>query len=76
MTTLNELNVNDSAKIIKFKPNNSAYRNQLLAIGLTPGTTFKVIRKAPLGDPITISIRGSIISLRKKEAEILELEKL
>ena len=44
------------------------YRKKLLAMGLTPGTAFEVLRVAPLGDPLEISIRGYSISLRRAEA--------
>lgn len=76
MTTLSNLAVNDKVKIVGFKQDNPAYRKKLLAMGLTKGAEFTVTRKAPLGDPIEISIRGSALILRKKEAEILEVEKI
>ena len=45
-----------------------------MAMGLTPGAVFELRRKAPLGDPIEISIRNFTLTLRKAEAAILELE--
>jgi ferrous iron transport protein A len=45
-------------------------------MGLTKGTKFTVIRKAPLGDPVQIRLRGYNLSLRKKEVEMLEVEVL
>lgn len=50
------------------------YRRKLLAIGLLPGTKFQVIRVAPLGDPIELRVRGSLISLRKDEANSIEVQ--
>jgi len=44
------------------------YRARLLEMGLTTGTTVKVIRFAPLGDPMEIEVRGYRLSLRKREA--------
>lgn len=44
------------------------YRRKLLSMGATPGTRFKVLRVAPLGDPIEIKLRGFHLSLRKSEA--------
>ena len=41
--------------------------------GATPGTTFEIVRIAPLGDPIEIRVRGSFISVRKDEAAIMEV---
>ena len=43
-------------------------RQRLLEMGLTVGTTFEVVRFAPLGDPIEIKVRGYHLSLRKHEA--------
>lgn len=67
----------DEACILGFLANSKhAYRTKLLAMGLTPGTPFKVSRIAPLGDPIEILIRGYALSLRKKEAAILRIERV
>ena len=49
------------------------YRRRLLMLGATPGTSFEVVRIAPLGDPIEIRVRGSFISVRKDEAAIMEV---
>ncbi len=46
---------------------NLAYRQKLLSLGLLPGSSFRVIRIAPLGDPIQIETRGSQLALRKKD---------
>ena len=56
------------------KTSDTAYRHKLLAMGFIPGACFKVLRVAPLGDPVQIEIRGFLISLRKNEAACLELE--
>ena len=50
------------------------YRRRLLMLGVTPGSTVEIIRVAPLGDPIEIRIRGCLITVRKDEAEILDIE--
>jgi DtxR family Mn-dependent transcriptional regulator len=47
---------------------------RLLEMGLTPGTPFEVVRHAPLGDPVEIKVRGYLLSLRKSEAEHIEVE--
>ena len=46
---------------------------RVLSLGLVKGTEVKVINIAPFGDPITIEVRGSQISLRKNEASIIKL---
>lgn len=73
---LKMLAVGDQGKIIGFDKAGKAYRKKLLAMGLTPGTEFKVTRFAPLGDPVEIKIRGFSLSLRKNEATVLLIEKL
>jgi ferrous iron transport protein A len=45
-------------------------------MGLIKGTKFTLVRMAPLGDPAEISINGSSLTLRKAEADALEVEKI
>jgi Fe2+ transport system protein FeoA len=49
-------------------------RQRLLEMGLTKGITIKVVRVAPLGDPIEIELRGYHLSLRRKEAEAVLIQ--
>ena len=49
-------------------------RRRLMDMGVTPGTAVKVIKVAPLGDPIEINIRGYELSLRKDEASQIEIQ--
>lgn len=72
---LKDLAIGESAKITGFDRMGKAYRKRLLAMGLTPGTEFKVTRFAPLGDPVEIKLRGFALTLRKDEAAILLIEK-
>ncbi len=78
MTTisLKNLAVGDSGRIVGFEQTGKAYRKRLLAMGLTPGTEFRVTRFAPMGDPVEIKLRGFSLTLRKDEAAILLIEKL
>ncbi|OQW90709.1 MAG: ferrous iron transport protein A [Beggiatoa sp. IS2] len=71
-----DMAVGETGKIIGFKKGSKAYRQKLLAMGLTPGTEFKITRYAPMGDPVEIKIRGFSLSLRKEEADLLILEKI
>lgn len=50
---------------------NPAFRQRLLAMGLLPGSTFRIIRSAPLGDPIEIETRRSRLALRRKDLQLL-----
>ena len=69
--TLGQLAVGEAGKVVGFDKSNRAYRQKLLAMGLTPGTEFIVVRYAPLGDPVEIRVRGFALSLRKAEANAL-----
>lgn len=73
---LKNLVIGDLAKITGFQPTGKPYRKKLLAMGLTPGTEFRVTRFAPLGDPVEIKLRGFALTLRKDEAAVLQIEKI
>ncbi len=49
-------------------------RRRIMDMGVTPGTLVKVIKVAPLGDPIEINIRGYELSLRKSEASQIQIQ--
>jgi Fe2+ transport system protein FeoA len=49
-------------------------RRRLLELGLVPGTQVTVIGVSPLGDPLELEVRGSRLSLRKKEALSIEVD--
>ncbi|MCW2256747.1 ferrous iron transport protein A [Providencia alcalifaciens] len=64
-----------SYKILGFSPEiNPAYRQKLLSLGLLPGAIFKVVRFAPLGDPIQIETHRVSLVLRKKDLALLNLD--
>lgn len=72
---LRDLATGDSGRVTGFGQGSRAYRRKLLAMGLTPGTTFTVTRFAPMGDPVQIRVRGFALSLRKDEAAALQVER-
>ena len=59
---------------IKIVNGEGRLRRRLLDMGVTPGTMVYLRKKAPLGDPIEIPIRGYELTLRKSEAELIVLE--
>lgn len=69
--TLGDLGIGEQGRVLGFARGSRVYRSRLLAMGLTPGTQFAVVRFAPLGDPVEIRVRGFALSLRKSEAKIL-----
>lgn len=71
---ISQLKRGQRAKVLGFVANNKHYRQKLLAMGLTPGTEFVLSRIAPLGDPIEITLRGYSLTLRKEEAEAMEID--
>lgn len=73
---LKDLSIGEKGRVTGFSKQGRAYRKRLLAMGLTPGTEFSVVRFAPLGDPVEIFLRGFSLTLRKNEADILSIEKL
>ncbi len=74
---LKEMKPGDKGRIVAFiKGSGSEYRRRLFSLGVLPNTDFEVVRIAPLGDPIEIKVRGSFVSIRKEEIDILEVEKL
>ncbi|RLI91024.1 MAG: ferrous iron transport protein A [Candidatus Altiarchaeales archaeon] len=72
---LSELKIGDFGTVIRIEE--SSIRKRMLDMGFTPGTKIKIMRKAPLGDPICCEIRGTLVSLRKEEASkiIVKVEK-
>lgn len=72
----NDLQIGDSARITGYGGCDVHYRHKLLAMGLTRGTEFLVIRPAPLGDPVQIQVRDFSLCLRRQEAQGLSLERV
>jgi DtxR family Mn-dependent transcriptional regulator len=73
INSLNKLSVNDSGKIIRIT-GKGKIKKKFLEMGLIPGARIKVKGKAPLGDPITVDIKGYNLSLRQKETENIYVE--
>ncbi|MEM9805766.1 MAG: FeoA family protein [Cyanobacteria bacterium P01_D01_bin.56] len=71
---LRELPVGSRGRITGYGQGSDSYRQKLLAMGLTPGAEFTIIRQAPLGDPVELQVRGFQLSLRKVEADALIVE--
>ena len=71
---LGALTAGDCGRIVGYS-SAGHYRRQVLVMGLTPGIVVRVVRRAPLGDPIELEVRGFKLSLRRKEARIVLVEK-
>lgn len=76
MMNFRDLQPGDKASIIGFDNIPIAYQNRLMSLGLIPGTVFSVKKRAPLGDPVAIEVRGFLLSLRADEARGMVVEKV
>jgi ferrous iron transport protein A len=72
MRTLKEVKPGESASV-KSLTATGALRRRIMDMGITKGTTIMVRKVAPLGDPIEITVRGYELSIRKNEAEHIEV---
>ncbi|MDD6920373.1 MAG: ferrous iron transport protein A [Eubacteriales bacterium] len=73
MTTVKELKIGQTAKITKVN-GQGAVKRRIMDMGVTKGTTLQIHKVAPLGDPIQIFIRGYELSLRKEDADQIEVQ--
>jgi ferrous iron transport protein A len=71
---IRELAPGQRAVVTGYEAADPAYRAKLLAMGLTKGVVLTLIRVAPLGDPVKVEVRGYSLSLRKAEADALNVE--
>lgn len=73
MKTLNEVQVGETAVITKLL-GEGAVKRRIMDMGLTKGTEILVRKVAPLGDPMELSVRGYELSIRKADAEKIEVQ--
>lgn len=73
MKTLKELKVGESAKVVRFH-GEGAVKRRIMDMGLTRGTEVYVRKVAPLGDPMELNVRGYELSVRRADAEMIEVE--
>ena len=73
MKTLKQVNVGESAKVVKLH-GEGAVKRRIMDMGITKGVEVMVRKVAPLGDPIEINVRGYELSIRKHDAEMIEVE--
>ena len=73
MKTLREVRVGETATVVKLH-GEGATKRRIMDMGLTKGTEVYIRKVAPLGDPVEITIRGYELSIRKADAELIEIE--
>ena len=72
MKTLKQAKVGDTVTIVKLH-GEGAVKRRIMDMGLTKGTEVTVRKVAPLGDPIEVTVRGYELSIRKADAEMVEV---
>lgn len=73
MRTLKDIKVGDSTTVLKLN-GQGAVKRRIMDMGITKGVKIHVCKVAPFGDPIEITVRGYQLSLRKDDAEMIEVE--
>ena len=73
MKTLREVPVGKTVKVVKLH-GEGAVKRRIMDMGITKGVEIYVRKVAPFGDPIEITVRGYELSLRKADAEMVEIE--
>ena len=73
MDTLRQTKVGDTVTVVKLH-GEGAVKRRLMDMGITKGTTVHIRKVAPLGDPIEVTVRGYELSLRKADAEMIEVK--
>jgi Fe2+ transport system protein FeoA len=73
---LSDLKRGERARVVGYTDPSTPYARHLASLGLIAGTELRIVRFAPLGDPVELEFRGSHIVLRPAEARELTLERL
>ena len=73
MKTLKQAKVGDTVRVIRLH-GEGAVKRRIMDLGLTKGVEVRVRKVAPLGDPVEVTVRGYELSIRKADAEMIEVE--
>ena len=73
MKTLRDAKIGYTVRVVKLY-GDGALKRRIMDMGITKGTEITVRKVAPLGDPIEVNVRGYELSLRKADAEMIEVE--
>lgn len=71
--TFSQVEIGKKYKLVNYADSSNSLRKKCLSLGLLKGTLFKIIRVAPLGDPIQINVRGYEITIRRDDFANLEI---
>lgn len=73
MKTLRQAKIGDLVKVVKLH-GEGAVKRRMMDMGITKGVEVLIRKVAPLGDPVEVNVRGYELSLRKADAEMIEIE--
>ena len=73
MKTLRQAKIGDTVRVVKLH-GEGAMKRRIMDMGITRGVEVHVRKVAPLGDPVEITVRGYELSIRKADAEMIEIE--
>ena len=73
MKNLKETKIGETVKVVKLH-GEGAVKRRIMDMGITKGVEVYIRKVAPLGDPIDVTVRGYELSLRKADAEMIEVE--
>ena len=73
MKTLKETKVGESVKVLKLH-GEGAVKRRIMDMGITKGVDVHIRKVAPLGDPIEVTVRGYELSIRRADAEMIDVE--
>ena len=73
MQTLKTVKTGETVRVMKIN-GEGAIKRRIMEMGITKGAEIVVRKAAPLGDPIEVTVRGYELSLRKADAELIEVE--
>ena len=73
MKTLKQVPVGNTVRVVKLH-GEGAIKRRIMDMGITRGTEIRVCKVAPLGDPVELTVRGYELSLRRADAEMIEIE--
>ncbi len=73
MKTLRDVQIGETAKVVRLH-GEGAVKRRIMDMGITKGTEIYVRKVAPLGDPIELTVRSYELSVRKADAEMIEVE--
>ncbi|MCI2113054.1 FeoA family protein [Ruminococcus sp.] len=73
MKTLKQAKIGDTVKVVKLH-GEGAVKRRIMDMGITKGVEVHIRKVAPLGDPVEVTVRGYELSIRKADAEMIEVE--